>query len=69
MEASTGRVLFIRSVHCNRQLRHSKGFPYGIHFDRLLEGKPLGQELTGFALETPWNDQVFVLFELPLPIS
>jgi hypothetical protein len=33
-----------------------RDFLNGIHFDRLLKGKPLGQELTGFALETPWND-------------
>ena len=36
-----------------------RDFLNGIDFDRLLQGKPLGQELTRFALETPWNDQIF----------
>ena len=33
-----------------------RDFHNGTDFDRILEGKPLGQEL---AFETPWNDQIF----------
>ena len=35
-----------------------RDFLNGTDFDRLSEGKSLGQELTRFASETPWNDQV-----------
>jgi hypothetical protein len=37
-----------------------RDFHNGTDFDRLLERKPLVQDLTKLTSETPWNEQIFV---------